>query len=350
MTARETIGPFINTTVFFFVFFLLYICGKLVFSSPLTSADYNGPSENLFDLHIPKDLHFAGERIPQNDYSIKETMEKVMNGGRFERSTAYVLFSRASSWFPLIEKILKKNKVPEDLKYVALAESRLTNSTSSQGAVGFWQFIGSTGRNYGLEINEQVDERLNVEKSTEAACRFFKDAHRRLGNWTLVAAAYNLGMGGIEQHIKKQSSKNYYDLTMNKETSVYIYRILALKTIFMNSGKKFTGGRTIYNTPCITFKVDSTINDLGAFAFSKGYSAEILKMFNPWFITNSLQNPDHKSYTIRFPKKEFLKKYTVTLPEIKMSPETVNTSILPTDTNSLKTDTLKEIKNEPPQQ
>ncbi len=332
----------------FILFTLFYVGAKILFASSENPTDYIGPSQNLFNLRIPKDLHFAGEPIPQDDYSIKENIEKVFNGGNFEKSTAFVLFSRASTWFPMIEKILKRNNIPEDFKYIALAESRLTNSTSPQGAVGFWQFIAGTGSNYGLEINSEVDERYSVEKSTEAACHFFKDAYKRLGNWTLVAAAYNLGMGGLEYHMKKQSSKNYYDLMMNKETSFYIYRILALKTVFTNANKKFYGGRNIYNIPTTTFKTDSAISNLSEFAGNKGYTYDILKTFNPWIISNSLSNPERKTYLLKFPKKEYLKKLQLLVPQdsIPKSTDTLSIQNILPDSAAVKADTSKKIKND----
>lgn len=331
---------------FFLFFFMVYAGGKVFLSSTLTTPDYAGPSENLFNLRVPRDLNFAGEPIPQNDYSIKENMEKVMNGGNFEKSTAYILFSRAASWFPLIEKILKKNHIPDDFKYIALAESRLTNSTSPQGAAGFWQFIPSTGSYFGLEINNDVDERLHVEKSTEAACRFFKEAYRKLGNWTLVAAAYNMGMGGIEYHMKKQPSKNYYDLLMNKETSAYIYRVLALKTVFLNANKKFYGGNNIYSIPSRLFKTDSSITNLAAFAAAQGCSYEVLKVFNPWLISEKLSNTKGKTYHIRLPKKEFLKKF---MPSNMVTPDsarkdTIDKVPVTSDTLHIETDSTG-IKN-----
>ena len=333
---------------FFIAFSFLYVSGKYLFSSTDIPADYAGPSENLFNLKIPKDLHFAGELIPTDDYSIKENMERVFAGGNFEKSTAYILFNRAAQWFPLIEKILKKNNVPEDFKYIALAESRLTNCISPQGAVGFWQFIESTARNYGLEVNAEVDERYQVEKSTEAACRFLKEAYKKFGNWTLCAAAYNMGMGGVGAHLKKQSSKSYYDLMMNKETSFYIYRVLALKTVFLNSDKKFhSGGKNIYNVPSILFKIDSAITNLAAFAESRNYNNDILKTFNPWLLTNTLSNPERKTYIIRFPKKEYLKKITgdVILINEKTDSTTLQKKIKP-DSLILNTDSTIQLKKD----
>ena len=270
-------------------------------------TDYINPAERLFGLRIPKNIHFAGEAVPQNDYSIKENLDKEFSGNS-SKSSALVLFKRTALWFPPIEVVLKRNQIPDDIKYIALEESNLTNSESGQGAAGFWQFVKSTGENYGLEINEEVDERYSVEKSTEAACKFFKEAYKKFGSWTIAAAAYNLGTGGIEQQIKKQKSKNYYDLLLNKETSRYMYRVLALKTLIentrypsLNKNKKF------YGVPLQTFRIDSAISDLNRFALSLGYTYNLLKIFNPWLRKNKLSNPNKKIYLINFPKKEYLK-------------------------------------------
>jgi membrane-bound lytic murein transglycosylase D len=333
---------------FFIAFTFFYVSGKYLFSPGTIPPDYAGPSENLFNLKIPKDLHFAGELIPTDDYSIKENMEHIFNGGNFEKSTAYILFNRAAQWFPLIEKILSRNKIPEDFKYIALAESRLTNGISPQGAVGFWQFIASTAKNYGLEVTDEVDERYQVEKSTEAACKFIKEAYARFGNWTLCAAAYNMGMGGVEAHLKKQPSRSYYDLMMNKETSFYIYRILALKTVFINSNKKFhAGGRNIYNVPSVLLKVDSSITNLAAFAEKRDYSNEILKTYNPWLMTNSLTNPERKTYIIRFPKHEYLKKISGNLiPSTEKADSATLVKEIKADSLILKSDSITPLKKD----
>lgn len=342
----DKIRTFVFSTATFFIISILYVSAKIVFASSDIPVDYAGPAENLFNLRIPKGLHFAGEIIPQNDYSIKENMERVFAGGKFEKSTAYILFSRAAQWFPMIEKTLKRNKIPDDFKYIALAESRLTNSISSQGAVGFWQFIASTARNYGLEVTDEVDERYSIEKSTEAACKFFKEAHQRFGNWTLSAAAFNLGMGGIEWHLKKQAAKSYYDLMMNEETSNYVYQILALKTVFINSGKKNHGGGTnFYTIPAVILKIDSSIGNLTAFAASKGYSYDILKTFNPWLLTNSLSNPEKKTYLIRFPKKEYLKKLALEINSVPVKPDSLLPKEIKSDSLPSKPDSSKEEKS-----
>jgi len=332
---------------FFAVFSLAYVLLKKYTHRQEANLDYINPAESLLGLSIPKDLHFAGEAVPQNDYSIKENLDKAFSGN--SSSSAFALFKRCGLWFPPIEAVLKRNNIPDDIKYIALEESNLTNSQSSQGAAGFWQFVPSTGANYGLEINDEVDERYSVEKSTEAACKFFKEAYKHFGSWTIAAAAYNLGTGGIEQQLKKQKSKNYYDLMLNKETARYLYRVLALKTLVENSSRhKLGASKSFYGVPLTHFKVDTAISDLSRFSISLGYDYNLLKIFNPWLRKNKLSNPNKKTYVINFPKKEYLKN-GFTYFEGDLVRETSDTTSIENkikpDSNSLSTDSGKEIKN-----
>ena len=302
---NKKINYFILSLALFVLISFGYFISKSIFKQTETNIDYINPAQSLFGLSIPRDIHFAGEAVPQNDYSIKENLDKEFIGNS---ASAYVLLKRCALWFPPIEAVLRRNDIPDDIKYIALEESNLTNSQSSQGAAGFWQFVASTGANYGLEINDEVDERYSVEKSTEAACKFFKEAYKRFGSWTIAAAAYNLGSGGIEQQLKKQKSTNYYDLMLNKETARYLYRVLALKTLVDNSSKhKLSMSRSFYGVPLIPFKVDTAITDLSRFATSLGYTYNLLKIFNPWLRKNALPNLTKKTYIINFPKKEYLK-------------------------------------------
>lgn len=322
-----------------------YFVLKIAFKQTEINADYINPAGSLFGLSIPKDIHFAGEAVPQNDYSIKENLDKEFIGNS---SSAYVLLKRCALWFPPIEAVLKRNNIPDDIKYIALEESNLTNSQSSQGAAGFWQFVPSTGANYGLEINDDVDERYSVEKSTEAACKFFKEAYKRFNSWTIAAAAYNLGTGGIEQQLKKQKSNNYYNLMLNKETARYLYRVLALKTLVESSAKhKSKISKSFYGVPLTSYKVDTAITDLSKFATSLGYNYNLLKIFNPWLRKNTLPNPNKKTYVINFPKKEYLKN-GFTYFEGDLVRETLDTTakkITKTDSVVRASDSEKEIKN-----
>jgi membrane-bound lytic murein transglycosylase D len=305
----KKITQFFLALVFFVLFSLFYFIAKNYFNRDEINADYLNPAESLFGLRIPKDIHFAGEAVPQNDFSIKENLDKEFSSHASKSSSAFALFKRTALWFPAIEAVLKRNNIPDDIKYIALAESNLTNSQSSQGAAGFWQFVPGTAASYGLEINEEVDERYSIEKSTEAACKFFKDAYKQFGSWTIAAAAYNLGMGGIESQLKKQKSKNYYDLMLNKETARYMYRILALKTLIESYAKRKLpyASKAFYGVPLVSFKVDTAVGNLTNFATSLGYTYNLLKIFNPWLRKNTLSNPNKKTYLINFPKKEYLK-------------------------------------------
>ena len=342
-------GKKINFLVLFVTFFIVFSVGYLAIkkyvSRQKANLDYINPAESLLGLSIPKDIHFAGEAVPQNDYSIKENLDKAFSGN--SSSSAFVLFKRCALWFPPIEAVLKRNNIPDDIKYIALEESNLTNSQSSQGAAGFWQFVSSTGSSLGLEINSEVDERYSVEKSTEAACKFFKEAYKHFGSWTIAAAAYNLGMGGIEQQLKKQKSKNYYDLMLNKETARYLYRVLALKTLVENSSKrKLNLSKSFYGVPLKGFKVDTAIADLSKFAIGLGYTYNLLKIFNPWLRKNTLSNPNKKTYIINFPKKEYLKN-GFTYFEGDLVRETLDSTALQNNSKSDSSlpDSEKEIKN-----
>ena len=292
----------------FFVSFFSYAFSN---SNDEKTQDYINSNYRIFGLNIPKNLNFSGERVPQNDFSIKESLDREFLTNTYWQSNALLLFKRANRWFPVMEPILKKNNIPDDFKYVALIESHLTNAVSPQGATGFWQFIEPTAKNYGLEINADIDERYNVEKSTQAACQYFKESYAKFGNWTLVAASYNLGMGGVENQLKRQQVDNYYDLLLNEETGRYVYRILALKTILQNPkqfGFQIRKKDLYHRIPTTTVKVDSTITDLASFALNKGYNYKVLKLFNPWLRNSTLPNPEKKTYLLQFPKKEYLQK------------------------------------------
>jgi len=267
--------------------------------------NYFNTSYKTFSIRVPKNLNFAGEKTPITDFSVKESAEKELVVNTYWQSQSLLLHKRANRWFQIIEPILKKNDVPEDFKYIALIESQLTNAVSPQGATGFWQIIESTGLSYGMEINEDVDERYHVVKSTETACKYFKEAYKIFNNWTLVAASYNLGMGGVQGQLNKQKVKSYYDLALNEETARYVYRILAMKEII--SRPKVYGyllrKKDLY-PPLSTKKItiDTTIQNLADFAIAQGINYKILKLFNPWLRTNSLENESKKKYVIEIPK------------------------------------------------
>jgi membrane-bound lytic murein transglycosylase D len=277
-------------------------------SDSISDADYEdyfNTSYKIFSIHIPKNISFAGEKVPIKDFTVREAIEKELVINTYWQSQSLLLHKRANRWFPLIEPILKENEIPDDFKYIALIESQLTNVISPQGATGFWQIVEPTGRQYGLEITDEVDERYDVVKSTRVACKYFKEAHKQFGNWTLVAASYNRGMGGMQAAMDKQKVDNYYDLLLTEETARYIYRLLSMKEII--SRPKVYGyilrKKDLY-PPIATkkIKIDSTITDLAVFAISQKINYKILKTFNPWLLSNKLTNPDKKQYIIEIPK------------------------------------------------
>jgi len=260
---------------------------------------------SIFALNIPSNLTFSGEEVPINDYDIKERLDKELLINTYFQSSTLLLYKRANRWFPVIEPILKKNNIPDDFKYLPLVESNLTNTISPKGATGYWQLMEGTAKIFGLEVNDEVDERYNMEKSTEAACKYLQKAHRIFNNWALAAASYNIGIGGIKKQLEKQRTSNYYDLLLNQETSRYIFRILAIKEIILhpqNYGFHFRK-KDLYplvSTHVITF--DSSIANLAEFAIQHNINYKILKIMNPWLRKNSLTNKERKTYYIRIPK------------------------------------------------
>lgn len=293
------------------VFFLLFLISKLVYSAfhdPISDSDYKQllfSDYKLFGVTIPKDLNFCGEKVPIEDYHVKQALEKEFFVKTFFQPETMILNKKAGRWFPLIEPILKKNGVPDDFKYVAILESGLSNGVDNPMSGGFWGIMPPVAVDYGLEVSDQIDERFNVEKATDAACRIFKDAYKKYNSWTLAAAAYDLGMGGLDKQLAKQNTKNYYDLDLNDETAMYIYRLLAFKEMISRPeayGYKINKRDLFAPIPTVSVKIDSTINDLSAFATSQGSTYEALKFMNPWLLKSSLQNPDRKTYVILFPK------------------------------------------------
>ncbi|MBI4930689.1 MAG: lytic transglycosylase domain-containing protein [Bacteroidetes bacterium] len=273
-------------------------------------------NNKIYGVMIPKDLQFANEKVPVFDFTVIESMERELLVNTYFHSQTILMHKRANRWLPLIADILKKNGVPDDFKYIALIESNLTNSVSPKGATGYWQFLDGSAKQYGLEVNEEVDERYNVEKSTEAACRYFKDAYKTFGNWTLAAASYNVGIDGLKKQIDRQKASSYYDLALNEETARYIFRILAVKEVISNP-KKYgyqLRKKDLYpSIPTQEIKIDSSITDLADFAQTNNLSYKILKYFNPWLRKNYLTNKDKKTYIIEIPKPGYNEEYIARL-------------------------------------
>lgn len=282
----------------------------------------------IFSPRIPENLEFSDEAVPMNIYYIREGLDREILVNTYWHSNTLLLFKRSFRWFPIIEPILKENKIPDDFKYLALIESGLMNVTSPSGAKGFWQFMKSTALSYDLEVNSEVDERYNLEKSTEAACKYLKEAYLKFGSWTLAAASYNMGMGGLNRNLKEQKQDNYYDLLLNAETSRYVYRILAVKTIFEKPTKYgfYLRKKDLYPPiPTEIITVDSTISSLTDFAISIKINYRVLKDLNPWLRNSKLLNKNQKTYKIKIPKGSNLE-YSI------LQKEFINDSLIYKDT------------------
>lgn len=273
---------------------------------------------------VPQNLSFAGEVMPTKDFDVLERLDKELLVNTYWHSNTLLMLKRANKFLPVIEPILKKNGVPDDFKYLCMIESGLTNVVSPSNAAGFWQFLETTGKQYGLEINEEVDERYHLEKATEAACRYLKDSYARFGNWTLAAAAYNMGTSGVVNQLQSQGVKSYYDLYLNTETSRYVFRILAIKEIYQNQSKyQFNLFPEQYYPPAQTrtVTVDSTVNNWAEFALQNGTNYKFLKLHNPWLRKPFLKNKSRRSYEVRLPLGSIPVKGTVELADTLSIPE-----------------------------
>ncbi|NLT50634.1 MAG: lytic transglycosylase domain-containing protein [Ignavibacteria bacterium] len=296
---------------------VLLAAGFFLFSSFSTDEKvntYNFPETYKITIpKIPAQIDFCGEKVPLDNFDVFERLDRELTSNTYWHSNMLTSFKNSGRWFPVIEPILKKNGIPADFKYLAIIESNLTNAVSPKGAVGFWQFIESTAVKYNLEVNDQVDERYNVEKSTEAACKYLKDAYNKFGSWTLAAASYNMGMSGVSNQLSRQRVDNYFNLFLNEETSRYIFRTLAVKEIMSNPAKYGFGvnPEEFYQPiPTKEVQVTSSIPDLISYAETLGVNYKILKMLNPWLRDSKLTLSKKDWYTVKIPEEGVYKIYT----------------------------------------
>jgi len=261
-------------------------------------------SNKITGIDLPVKIDFAGERVPMEDFDIKESLERELLINTYWHSQTILLIKKSTRFFGLIEPVLKKNNIPDDFKYLALAESGFSNASSPAGAVGFWQFVSGTAKDYGLEVNEEIDERYHIEKSTEAACKFIRESYNVYKSWTMAAASYNVGRKALNKQIERQYTDYYYDILLNEETARYIFRIVALKLILSDPYKYGFHLAQKDNYQPIAYSeisVNGPIKDLAQFAFEKGTNYKILKILNPWLRDSFITNAAHKAYIIKIP-------------------------------------------------
>jgi hypothetical protein len=185
-------------------------------------------------IKLPNEVYFAGERVPLENFDTRESLDRELLMTTYRHSSTILIIKRANRYLPVIEKVLKENNIPDDFKYLVAAESEFANVVSPAGAVGFWQIMPATGRDQGMEINADVDERYDVEKSTRVACDYLKKSYERYGNWALAVASYNGGRGRIDEQLKLQNQKSYYDLLLTEETARFVFRVMAYKLVLSN--------------------------------------------------------------------------------------------------------------------
>lgn len=270
-------------------------------------TQYNSEIQNhyaVYAIPMPEDINFAGEPVPLSDPDIFERIDRELHVNTYWQSNSLLTFKRANKYFPIIEPILAKNGVPDDFKYLAVIESGLRNVVSPAGAAGYWQFMKTSGKEFGLEINSEVDERYHLEKATEAACKYLLAAKEKFGTWTLAAASYNMGMGGLNKQLTRQKEGDYYDLLLNSETSRYVMRILALKEI-MESPKEYGFNfreKDLYKMDSVkVITIDTAILDFADFAQERDLSYKTLKYHNPWLRQSYLKNESNSTYEIKLP-------------------------------------------------
>ncbi len=261
---------------------------------------------NIYALQVPDNLDFAGEPVPLDNPDIYERMDRELLVNTYWQSNGLLMFKRANKYFPIIEPILAEYGIPNDFKYLAVIESGLTNAVSPAGARGVWQIMKLTGKENGLEINKNVDERYNLEMSTRVACKYLQKAKNRLGSWTLAAAAYNAGNAGVAKRLKEQKVSDYYDLLLGEETGRYLFRIVALKEILNNPdryGFNFRSKDLYQSVPTYKVAVDTAVTDFAVFAKQFGINYKILKLHNPWLREKHLVNKSRKEYLIEIPRE-----------------------------------------------
>ena len=264
----------------------------------------NNQYYKIVSMPIPDSLSFAGQEVPLNIFYVRESLDRELSVNTYWHSSTLLLLKKSHRWFPLFDSILSKYNIPIDFKYLCVIESGMSNVVSPAGATGFWQFMKSTAKEYDLEVNKEVDERYNVIKSTEAACKYLLKSYEKYHDWVLVAASYNAGQNGISKQLKRQKASSYFDLLLSEETSRYVFRILAVKLIFEDpeSYGFYIDENDFYQPiPLHYVEIKSKVENWPDFANEQGISYKLLKYFNPWLRESSLRNRKKKIYKIAIP-------------------------------------------------
>ncbi|HKK62291.1 MAG TPA: lytic transglycosylase domain-containing protein [Bacteroidales bacterium] len=300
----------ISPVLLFSALMVVFLSGKQKGIGGVTDTVIPEPGEKdyyaIYPVSVPDSLYLFGERVPLELFDVHESLDRELLSNTFFHSQTIRLIKLANRYFPMIEPIIEANGLPDDLKYLAIAESGLQQAVSPAGAVGFWQITRGTAGDYGLEVSGDVDERYHIEKSTEVACQYIQESFEKYEDWTLAAASYNVGRRGIDRQIARQNVHNYYDMLLNQETARYIFRIIAFKLIFENPadyGFHISNKDLYYPVSYEIVEVDTGVKDFADFAEAHGTNYKMLKFLNPWLRDNSLANSRNRTYQIKIPKE-----------------------------------------------
>ena len=289
---------------------IIILTAFLAISIP-TLLNAQAAPTNYSTHDVPSSVTFCGKNIDLTRYDRYERMDRELLAFTYMHSTSIQMIKKANRYFPIVEPILKANGIPDDFKYLMVIESNLNpNARSSAGAAGLWQFMQTTGREYGLEVNKNIDERYHVEKSTEAACKYLKDAYTKYQDWIAVAASYNAGQARISTQFEKQQVDDMLDLYLVEETARYVYRIIAAKIMFSNPsafGFRLRTKDLYMPIPYKEVSVNTGILNLAEWAKKQGITYALLKNMNPWLRDNFLQNVSKRTYTLKIPTAEGMK-------------------------------------------
>lgn len=252
---------------------------------------------------MPDNPSLGGEAVP-NNFDARERLDRELMVNSYRHSATLQYLKLANRYFPIIEPILAEQGVPDDFKYLAVAESGLRNASSPAGAKGVWQFLASTGREHGLIVNSEVDQRYHVEKATRAACKFLKKSKNSFGTWMNASACYNMGRANMRKLMNAQKETQYYDIEMNEETARYVSRIVALKAIIENPEQYgfYLEQHELY--PPFNYKiieVTGAVASWGDFAHRNGTTYRMLKTLNPWLRSSQLTNSAKRTYQVKVP-------------------------------------------------
>ena len=254
---------------------------------------------------IPSSINFCGEKVSFDRLDMYERLDRELTGVIYGHTTTLMCIKRANRYFPVMAKILKEQNVPLDFMYLAVTESSMDyNAYSSAKAAGIWQFLSSTAKDYGLQVDGEVDERYDPEKSTVAACKYLKSAYNRYKHWPTVAASYNAGMSHISGELSKQLQSNSFDLYLNKETTRYVFRIIAYKMFFENPkryGYRLYRNQLYQPVNYTTEDVSGSVADWSSWAQARNISYAQLREANPWIRSTKLTNSTGKTYKVRIP-------------------------------------------------